>query len=169
MVRIAFREIAIFLALLPIIPVILFVAMLKTNTADTAWHILTLAMTGKRSLPTYSPIAFWAKVLSPYLLLQAVRAFIWSHASISARRWAYAYFTAIPLAVGIWEFMDVWELFYLMYALGDVPGELHQLVHIEGDNLVTSGLCFALAVFCGRIAIWPEKGFRKEPRPEDTS
>ncbi|MFC1835381.1 hypothetical protein ACFL2Q_11705 [Thermodesulfobacteriota bacterium] len=100
-------------------------------------------------------VFFWW--VSPYLITQAVRAYVWSKKSLSGRKWANFYFFTI-LAVGaVFFFAKALDLLYFMYALGDMPEELVQFFELEGVNVLLFILTAFLAVSCFRTWVNPER------------
>ncbi len=101
--------------------------------------------------------AFLIKVLSPYLIIQVLRAYRWSQRNITGRRWANVYFVVLLACLGSWSLWSTWDMFSFMYAMGDVPAELRQFFSLESGHILVSLASFALAAHCLRIALRPGK------------
>ena len=101
------------------------------------------------------------RVVTPYLLVQAVRGFVWAQRSLIGRRWAHLYFALLLGAAAAWSFWEAWDLLYFMYALGDIPGELIQFFRLQGRNVLIFIGSVLLGVHCLRIFLDPT---RKSPR-----
>jgi hypothetical protein len=108
-----------------------------------------------------SPITFWFKLFSPYLILQSIRALLWSKRSLAGARWANLYFALFLIGLGGWSLRQAWDLFFLMYILGDVPGELMQFFELEGHHLAIFLVALFLAIHCLRTFLNPK---RNQPR-----
>jgi hypothetical protein len=137
--KLIIREIVIFLISLTIFP-LLILALLAYKYGDVESGLITLY--GAAGRLSY----FWLHLISPYLVIQAIRARAWSQRTLSGRKWAHLYFFILSAGVFWWAFYSVWDLFYFMYALGDIPAELKQLVEIEWRNIIIS--ITALVVGC---------------------
>jgi len=108
-----------------------------------------------------SPITFWFKLFSPYLILQSIRALLWSKRSLTGARWANLYFALLLTGLGGWSLRRAWDLFFLMYILGDVPEELMQFFKLEGHHLLIFAGAILLAIHCFRTFLNPK---RNQPR-----
>jgi len=103
----------------------------------------------------------WFRFLAPYVVVQAIRAYLWSQRSLTGRKWANLYFSILLVSIGGWSLWNSWDLFYFMYALGDIPEELLQFVELEANNLIVAAASLCLAAYCFRIFLDPT---RKPPR-----
>jgi hypothetical protein len=56
-----------------------------------------------------------------------------------------------------------WDLFYFMYALGDMPAELIQFFQLEGTDLLIAAGCSFLGAYCFSIFLDP----RRKPKRSD--
>ena len=108
-----------------------------------------------------SAITFWFKLFSPYLILQSIRALLWSKRSLTGARWANLYFALLLTGLGAWSLRQAWDLFSLMYILGDVPGELMQFFKLEGHHLLIFAGSVFLGIHCFRTFLNPK---RNQPR-----
>jgi hypothetical protein len=102
-------------------------------------------------------LTLWIKFLSPYLVLQAIRGLFWSQRSLAGRRWANLYFALLAATwagVSLWR---VWDLFYFMYELGDMPAQLIQLFQLEGTDMLIAVGCGILAAYCFSIFLDPRR------------
>lgn len=157
MLRIVLREIFIFVGSLFIFPAAVLLVIVQTESLDVALNFLSRALfLGQVVGLTQSLLALGVKLVTPYIVIQAVRAHFWSRRSLSARRWANIYFFAILTSVGAWSLWNAADLFLFMYALGDIPAELAEFIRIEGIDLLVSLAFFALAVRCFRIFLNPQ-------------
>jgi len=157
MLRIVLREIFIFAGSLLIFPGAVLLVIVQSESWDVALNFLSRALfLGQMVGLARSFLALGVKLVTPYIVIQAVRAHFWSRKNLSARRWANIYFSAILTAVGAWSLWNAADLFLFMYALGDIPAELAEFIRIEGVDLLVSLACFALAIRCFRIFLNPE-------------
>ena len=95
---------------------------------------------------SYAVIMF--KWISPYLIIQAIRAFMWSKTSLKAKRWANLYFATILGLISMWSLYVASDTFCFMYALGDMPTEFMQFVELESQNLLLFVVSFVIALYC---------------------
>lgn len=108
-----------------------------------------------------SSINLWFKVIAPYLIVQSIRALLWSKKSLTGTKWANLYFALLLTGLGGWSLKQAWDLFYLMYILGDVPGELMQFFKLEGHHLFIFLIAVFLGIHCFRTFLNPK---RNRPR-----
>jgi len=156
MLRIILREIFIFAGSLFIFPAAVVLLMVQSESLDVALRVLSRGLfLGELVGLTRSIFAVGVKLVTPYIVIQAVRAHLWSRRSLSGRRWANIYFFALLTGIGVWSLWNAADLFYFMYALGDMPAELAEFVRIEGVDLLVSLASFLLAVRCFKIFLNP--------------
>jgi hypothetical protein len=156
--KIIIREVVILLISLTIFPVII-LALLVYKHGDAESSLLILY--GAAGHLSY----FWIHLISPYLVIQAIRARVWSQRSLFGRKWAHLYFFFLSAGVFWWAFYNVWDLFYFMYALGDIPAELKQLVAIEWRNIIIS--ISALVLGCYSFAVFLDPTKKKGAGPSE--
>ncbi len=108
------------------------------------------------------PAELWVRLLAPYLFVQALRAWHWSQKSIAARRWAHLYLSVLFFGVCYWSLSAAWDLFYFMYALGDIPAEIGQFLNLRGSELLLGIGALILALHSLSIFFNPEQR-RHEP------
>jgi len=94
------------------------------------------------------PWTLWAKFVSPYLIVQAIRAYYWSQRSLIGRKWANLYFSALLISLAAWSLWKSWDLLEFMYAMGDIPAELLQFVQLEAEDLLVGTVAMVLAARC---------------------
>lgn len=87
-----------------------------------------------------------ALIMAPYVAIQTIRVFRCSRRSETGKKWAGLYFFILFSICGAWFGWRAWDLFYFMYALGDMPGEIVQFFEIEGASLLWFLVCVILAV-----------------------
>jgi len=124
-----------------------------------SWHLgrafLSRELLSGGAGPGGTSLTLWIRLVSPYLAVQAIRAFLWSQRSLEGKKWGNLYLSMLMAAVGGWSLAQAWDLFYFMYALGDIPGELVQFFKLETSNLVVALSSLALAIHCFRIFLSP--------------
>jgi hypothetical protein len=169
MLRIVFREIAIFLLSITFLPVL-------TVAVLTQQHLYSGVLSiGLREVSlgiSYSELGvarLLMRLLTPYALIQAVRAYNWSQRSLVGRRWAHAYYASILFLVGTWSLWVAWDLLHFMYALGDIPGELSQFAELEGANVILGLGAYILSWYCALIAVRPEKSRARQTKDTENS
>jgi len=157
MLKIVVREILIFLVCITVFP-LLTLSLLGQHHSYSA--LLGMALREVFLGLGYSEHGFVTQLMrlvTPYALLQAVRAYGWSQASLVGRRWAHAYYATILFIMGTWLVLTAWDLFRFMYALGDIPAELVQFVELEGLGLIIGIGSYILCLYCLRTALNPSK------------
>lgn len=112
--------------------------------------------------PYGTSLSLWIKFLSPYLIVQAARAYSWARRSLTGRRWANIYFCLLALFMGARSFWRAWDMLYFMYALGDMPQEMGQFVQLESVNLSIALVGLVLFVHCLIVAINPSRGVSRK-------
>jgi len=145
---IIFKEIAIFLISISIFPAVIILILMYSDAQAYMPRILDIA----KNLPS-----LWIHILTPYLAIQAIRAGIMAEKTLFGRKWAYLYFSFLAVVASIWAFLQVGDLFYFMYALGDIPGALDQLVVLEWQNLLLGLISMILAAYCFSVFLDPTK------------
>lgn len=112
--------------------------------------------------------SIWLFLLFPYIIIQAIRAFLWSEQSLTGRKWASLYFFVVLTGLASWGFLRAWDQFYFMWVLGDIPGQLMQFFELQYDSVFVFVFCALLAVRCARVVLDPEKSAPeklKGPKP----
>ena len=155
--KIFVRELIVLIVSVSALPAI--VALYLIHTDSWTWGVLFLT---RQMLPgggeiVGSWITFWFKLFSPYLILQSIRALLWSKRSLTGAKWANLYFALLLTGLGVWSLRQAWDLFFLMYVLGDIPGELMQFFRLEGHHLLIFLVALLLAIHCFRTFLDPKK------------
>jgi hypothetical protein len=170
MARVVLKEILIFIGALAIFPLVVLVMLFYSDSWSLGRAFLSRELMSGGSGPGGTSLTLWVRLVSPYIVIQSVRMYLWSHRSVQGRKWGNLYFAAVMTGVGIWSFAQAWDLFYFMYALGDIPGELVQFVHLEANNLLVGVGCFVLAGYCLKIFFYPATKKRdtpNDPKPQE--
>lgn len=157
MPKIVLREILIFLVCVAILPTVVFVLLLHTDSPERIARLLIRVARGGGLSPVFDPVAIWIKVMAPYAVVQAIRAYLWSQRSVAGRRWANLYFLAILLIGAGSAFIDAWDLLYLIYVVGDLPEDLAAFAELELKNIAVFVVCTTLAVYCARNVLNPAR------------
>lgn len=164
MLRIILREVLIFVCCLAVFPAVMLAVLFQSDSPDAGMRLLArTVLTTQVISPAGTLVIIGIRLLTPYLLVQAIRAYFWSAISPRARRWANFYYMLLLGSVGAWTFWRAWDLFYFMYALGDMPAEIRQFLELEGKNVAIFVVCTVLAVHCLRVFLNPAGG-RAGPR-----
>jgi hypothetical protein len=166
MIRIILREILILVLSLAVFPAALIILLLvyKDPLGMDSVFLAQEMMAGGIG-PGGTSLTLWVKLLSPYLVLQAIRGFLWSQRSLVGRRWANLYFSVLAAFWAGRSLWGAWDLFYFMYALGDMPAELIQFLRLEATGLLTFVACALIAIYCFSIFLDP-KSKRQGPRDQ---
>jgi hypothetical protein len=148
--KIIVRELIVLIVSVSALPAVVVLYLIHTDS--WTWGILFLT---RQMLPGGSEIVgswmtFWFKLFSPYLILQSIRALLWSKRSLTGAKWANLYFALLLTGLGGWSLRQAWDLFFLMYILDDIPGELMQFFKLEGHHLLIFLGAIFLAIHCFR-------------------
>ena len=162
MFKIILREILVLLLSLAVFPAAVVLLLIFSDSLDIGLSFLAqeYGLLGGMG-PGGSVVALWVKWFAPYLVLQAIRGFLWSQRSLNGRRWANLYFSALTASVAAWSVWRMWDLFYFMYALGDMPAQLMQFFQMEARDILTFIGCVILVVYCFSIFLHPERKKRQ--------
>ncbi len=164
MFRIIFREILILVVSLAVFPATVILLLAYNDSLNVGLAFFAQEMVAGGIGPGGTSLTLWAKLLSPYLVLQAIRGFLWSQRSLVGRRWANLYFSVLAASWAGRSLWGAWDLFYFMYALGDMPAELIQFFRLEATGLLTFVACAVIAIYCFGIFLDPK---RKPQGPRD--
>ncbi|MEW6530473.1 MAG: hypothetical protein AB1473_06540 [Thermodesulfobacteriota bacterium] len=155
MIRKIFRELAIFLACMALLPAFVFVTLLQRGILDEGLRAIGKALAGGGWSLDVSIIGILARWVAPYLIVQCIRAYVWSKTSPRARSLANLYYSVILASLAAWCFWKAWDVFYYMYALGDIPGQIAQFVEIEYQDLLLFVVTTILSIYCFAIFLDP--------------
>lgn len=154
MLKIVFREIAIFIVSVSIFPGAILILFLRGEIGQT--QLMGLA----RELMSVDIAGFWPllsllmKMVAPYLLIQAMRAYKWSQASITGLRYANLYYALLSMGAVIWFWSQSLDLLYFMHAMDDLPAEIPQFINMEASNLLIGGISLYLSIRCFRVYLY---------------
>jgi hypothetical protein len=157
MAWIVIKEILIFVATLGVVPVSLMLLWIYDGSVGNDLRALLTILLQGRGGAEGARTAFAFIVISPYLILQAMRGYAWAGRSVQGRRWAYLYFSVLFFAAGTWAFGLAWDMFYFMYALGGIPSGLGQFVRLEAAHLAELLVAFSLSGYCFTIFLNPAR------------
>ena len=153
MIKIFLREFLIFALSISIFPATFLLLILRGDIDRYGLMMISRELLSTGSSLVESILLLAARVLTPYALIQAFRAFQWSKTGKRAKRWAYLYFSALSGIVAAWFISESWNLFYFMFQLGDIPGELLQFLKLEYSNLLAGLAGLYVCIRCLRISI----------------
>ena len=161
MFRIILREILILVLSLAVFPAAVVILLIYNDPLNMGPAFLAGEMFGGGIGLSGAAVTLWIKLFSPYMVLQAIRGFLWSQRSPVGRRWANLYFSVLAASWAARSMWRAWDLLYFMYALGDVPAELGQFFRLEATDLLTAVACALIAIYCLRIFLDPQKKHRR--------
>lgn len=154
MLKIIVREIAIFFVGVSIFPGAILILFLRGEIGQA--QLMTLA----RDLMSVDIMALWPmmslifKLITPYLIIQAIRAYRWSQKDITGLRFANLYYALMAGAGVIWFWGQSWDLLYFMYAMDDLPAEIPQFINLEASNLLIGAFCLYFSIRCFRVYLY---------------
>ncbi len=157
------REVIIFYLCLAIFPVAVILFVIHSNSLNAGMAVLSRGVLFWGASATGSSLAVLMRLIAPYLIVQAVRAFRWSQQSLAGKKWGNLYFSVLLAAIAGWAFWTAWDLFYFMYALGDIPAELLQFFQLEWSDILIFTTSSLLAIRCFAIFMDP---VGKAPTPK---
>jgi len=157
MFRIILREILILVLSLAVFPVAVILVVVYKDPLGMGSAMLPSEIFMAGIVRGETSVGLWATLLSPYLVLQTIRGFLWSQRSLAGRRWANLYFSVLAASWAARSMWGAWDLLYFMYALGDIPTELGQFFRLEATNLLTFVACAFIAILCFGIFLDPQK------------
>lgn len=154
MLRTIIKEIGILIVSLSLLPgVIAALLWYQGRPIDELFAVLHRLITGG-VYPAPGLLDVALKWASPYLALMAVRALWWTRTGSAGRIRSFIYFSMLSLLLGASIFTGVWDTFYFMYQLGDIPGEWRQFVEIESRNLILLAATVLPGLYCLASAIY---------------
>lgn len=165
MFRIILREILILILALAVFPVAVILVVIYKDPLGMGSALLPREIFMAGIVRGETSFGVWATLLSPYMVLQTIRGFLWSQRSLVGRRWANLYFSVLAAAWAARSMWGAWDLFYFMYALGDIPAELAQFFRLEATDLLTAVACAVIAIYCFGIFLDPQKKHRDPGGP----
>ncbi|MFH1114983.1 MAG: hypothetical protein V1792_13815 [Pseudomonadota bacterium] len=148
MFRIILREIFVLAVSLAIFPAIAVALLLYTDSLGMGLSVFSRQPDLGRSGPGGIPLELWLRLVAPYGIVQAIRAYRWARRSRTGRRWANLYFFTILALLGARSLSEAWNLGYFMHAMGDMPAEIAQFVELEAMNIVIVVISFFLSFYC---------------------
>ncbi len=161
MLRIILREISVLAVSLAVFPAIAVVLLLYTDSLGTGLSVFSHKVDLGRSGPAGLPLELWIRLVAPYVVVQAIRAYRWAQRSEMGRRLANVYFFVILMLLGARSLLEAWDLFYFMYAMGDMPAEIVQFAELEYVNLVIALISFSLGFYC--LSVFVTGGKKSQP------
>ena len=153
MVKIVIREILVFVLSIAIFPATLMLLILRGDLDRYGLMMISRELLTAGSSFLESILLIVSRLLAPYALIQALRAYQWSREGAEPRRWAYLYYAVLSGLVGVWFGGKSMDLFYFMFQLGDIPGELAQFLRLEYGHLLVGLAGIYVSIRCLRISI----------------
>ncbi len=136
MIGIIIREITILVLSISIFPLAFLFLVLRGDISEYGLKLIYQEIVNSGTSSLGSALLLLSRVLAPYLVVQAFRAYQWSKTSAFAKRWSSLYFALLGLVAALWLAGESFDLFYFMFELGDVPGELGQFFQLEYAHLL---------------------------------
>lgn len=158
MIRIVLREALLLTGCISVTVMALFAALSQGNSFQWGVTFLSRHFLSGGNLTNETSLLLLLKLCSPYLFIQSIRAYLWSQRSLAGRKWSNLYFFLLLALTGSWSLRNAWDLFYLMFALGDIPSELQQFLQLEGTDILIGIGSTLLAIRCFLVFINPGQG-----------
>ncbi len=164
MVKIILREIFIFALCVSIFPGALFALYVQGEIGQSQLMALAREIASTAISGPWPIISLLGKLLTPYLIVQAVRAYKWSRLSVTGLRYSNLYYALLMFGLVVWFWGQSSDLLYFMYAMDDLPAELPQFLEMEAANLLMGALSLYLAISRFRVFLYAvEPPDRKTP------
>ena len=165
--RVILREVVIFIGCLLLVPVALLILLALVDSPEAAQRFVNRVIFSVEVVGVAGTfLVLGIKLIAPYLIVQAIRGYLWSQKSRTGRKWANLYFSVLLAAVAVWAFWNAWDLFYFMTAMGDMPEELGQFVELSGMDVLVFAFCSFLSVHCFRVFLKPDRRARVARKPQ---
>jgi hypothetical protein len=151
------REVLILFACLALFPLVVVLALIYTDSLQLGVAYISRELFSDGVGIGRSTLSLCVKWISPYLIVQAVRSFLWTQRSLTGRKWGNLYFSVLSALLAAWSFWAAWDFFYFMYELGGIPRDLVQFVELEYENIVLFMVFTVLSIYCFSIFLNPER------------
>jgi hypothetical protein len=151
------REVSILFLCLALFPLVVLLALIYTDSLQLGMAYISRELFSDGVGLGKSTLSLCVKWISPYLIVQAVRSFLWTQRSLTGRKWGNLYFSVLSALLAAWSFLGAWDFFYFMYELGGIPQDLIQFVELEYENIVLFMVFAVLSAYCFSIFLNPEK------------
>ena len=149
------REVIILYLCLAIFPVAVILFVVYNDSLSAGMAILSRGLLFWGASHAGFPTGMIVRLVTPYLVVQAIRGHRWSQRSLVGKRWVNLYFSLLLVTIAGWAFWTAWDLFYFMYALGDIPAELPQFFELEWSSFLIFVTASLLAVRCFAMFLEP--------------
>jgi hypothetical protein len=153
MLRKILWEICVLLFSLSLVPAVIIAVLIRENAFWQGFQFFLNRTLIGDPFPESSYAIVLFKWFSPYLIIQAIRAFFWSKTSSEGKRWANLYYSMVLGLISLWFLCDAMDTFYFMYALGDIPSEFLQFIRLEFKNLLIFIGSLVFSIYCFMIFI----------------
>ncbi len=154
MLKIIVREIAIFVLSVSIFPGVLLILFLRGEIGQAQLMVLARELVSVDIMAPWPLVSFLGKIIVPYLIIQAVRAYNWSKKGVLGLRYANLYYAVLSFLAMIWFWGQSFDLLYFMYAMDDLPAEIPQFVNIESSNLLMGSIFLFFTIRCFRVYLY---------------
>lgn len=154
MLKPVIREIAIFSVCFLIFPGAVLLLYLRGEIGQAQLMALARELVSADTAGPWPVVYLLARMLIPYLFVQAIRAHRWAKQNVTGLRYANLYYSIMLLVTALWFWGHSWDLFYFMYAMDDLPGEIPQFIELEALNLLVGFLGLYLSYRCFRVYLF---------------
>lgn len=146
MIRVIVREVVILIFSVSIFPITLSLLLMNGNIDQRVLTLIYREITNFGNHSFEATFSLLARLFTPYLAIQAFRAYQWSRKGGTPKKWSYLYFSVLAGSIGAWFASKSLDLFHFMFELGDIPGELGQFVRLEFVHILWASGAFYLCV-----------------------
>jgi len=160
MIYIISREIIVLAVSLAVFPAVAAVLLYCTSSLGAGLAVFSHRLDLGTSGPGGIPLELWIRLVAPYVIVQAIRGYRWAQRSEIGRRLANLYYFVILTLLGARSLFEAWDLFYFMYAMGDMPAEIAQFVELDAVNLAIVLISFSLGFYCLHVFVTGGKRLR---------
>jgi hypothetical protein len=164
------REVIILYLCLAIFPVAVILFVIYNDSLSAGMAIVSRGLLFWGASQAGLSAAILMRLIAPYLIVQAIRGYWWSRRSLVGKKWANFYYALLLVSMAGWAFWRAWDLFYFMYALGDIPAEIPQFLELEWSSVLILVSASMLAIRCFLVFLDPAgKPPRRMPHSDSSS
>ena len=124
------REILVLVLSLAVFPTTVMLLLAYNDSLNVGLAFFQHEMIAGGTGPGGTSLTLWVKLFSPYLVLQAIRGFLWSQRSLVGRRWANLYFSVLAASWAGRSLWGSWQFVPFYVRAGRYAAELIQFFRL---------------------------------------